>query len=188
MTMTSYGGGETDTALLEETIGASFERTVGLYGDREALVEVSTGRRWTYAELNRDVDAFAVGLLRAGVVKGDRVGIWAPNCAEWTITQYATAKIGAILVNINPAYRTHELAYVLKQAGVKLLVSATEFKTSDYRAMVAEVIEETPVEKVLFLGTPEWDEANVHDPGATVADLVTWSLDPNDPINIQYTS
>ncbi|MFW6867049.1 AMP-binding protein [Nocardioides sp. CPCC 206347] len=186
--MTSYGAGETDTALLEETIGASFERTVGSYGDREALVEVSTGRRWTYAELNRDVDAFAVGLLRAGVVKGDRVGIWAPNCAEWTITQYATAKIGAILVNINPAYRTHELAYVLKQAGVKLLVSATEFKTSDYRAMVAEVIEETPVEKVLFLGTPEWDEANVHDPGATVADLVTWSLDPNDPINIQYTS
>ncbi|MFC7503084.1 AMP-binding protein, partial [Nocardioides sp. GCM10030258] len=109
------------------------------------------------------VDDLAIGLIRAGIVKGDRVGMWAPNCAEWTITQYATAKIGAILVSINPAYRTHELAYVLKQAGVKLLVSATEFKTSDYRAMVEEVVEEvveeTPLERVLFLGTPGWDEA-----------------------------
>ncbi|KRA31125.1 MULTISPECIES: AMP-binding protein [unclassified Nocardioides] len=186
--MESYDAGDRSTPLLEETIGASFERTVASYGDREALVEIATGRRWTYAELDRDVDAFAIGLLRAGVAKGDRVGIWAPNCAEWTITQYATAKIGAVLVNINPAYRTHELAYVLNQAGVKLLVSATAFKTSDYRAMVAEVVEETPVETVLFLGTPEWAEHNVHDPGITLADLVTWSLDPNDPINIQYTS
>ncbi len=186
--MKAIAGGETGAALLEETIGANYERTVGLYGGREALVEVASGRRWTYAELNAAVDDLAIGLVRAGIVKGDRVGMWAPNCAEWTITQYATAKIGAILVNINPAYRTHELAYVLKQAGVKLLVSATDFKTSDYRAMVAEVINETPVEKVLFLGTPEWDEHNVHDPGVTLADLVTWPLEPNDPINIQYTS
>src|SRR5689334_21776369 len=138
-TSQSYAAGEQTPPLLEETIGANFERTVAAYGDREALVEVATGRRWTYAELDRDVDALAIGLLRAGITKGDRVGIWAPNCAEWTITQYATAKIGAILVNINPAYRTHELAYALNQSGVTLLISAESFKTSDYRAMVDEV-------------------------------------------------
>src|SRR5919112_5346966 len=129
--MESYAAGETDTPLLEETIGANFERTVAAYADREALVEVASGRRWTWAELDSDVDDLAVGLLRAGITKGDRVGIWSPNCAEWTIVQYATAKIGAILVNINPAYRTHELSYVLNQSGVRTLVSATAFKTSD---------------------------------------------------------
>jgi fatty-acyl-CoA synthase len=184
----SYAAGESTPALLEETIGANFERTVAAYADREALVEIATGRRWTYAELDADVDALAVGLVRAGIGKGDRVAIWAPNCAEWTITQYATAKLGAILVNINPAYRTHELAYVLNQSSVKLLISAPSFKTSDYRAMVAEVIDQTPVEKVLFLGTPEWTEHNVSDPGISLAELVTWSLAPEDPINIQYTS
>ncbi|HEY3016890.1 MAG TPA: AMP-binding protein [Nocardioides sp.] len=186
--MKSYARGETDTPLLDETIGANFERTVAAYADREALVEVATGRRWTWAELDHDVDALAIGLIRAGITKGDRVAIWSPNCAEWTITQYATAKIGAVLVNINPAYRTHELAYALNQSGTKLLISATEFKSSDYRAMVAEVVDQTPVEKVLFLGTPEWTDHNVSDPGVTLAELVTWSLAPEDPINIQYTS
>src|SRR5690348_1368515 len=181
--MESYARGETDPPLLEETIGANFEATVAAHGDREALVEVATGRRWTYAELDRDVDALACGLIRAGITKGDRVGIWAPNCAEWTITQYATAKIGAILVNINPAYRTHELAYALNQSGVKLLISATEFKGSDYRAMVEEVRSTTPaLEQVLFLGTPEWTEHNVSDPGVTLLQLMTWTLDPDDPI------
>src|SRR3954451_24586560 len=137
--MESYARGETEPPLIEETIGANFERTVASYGENEALVEFATGRRWTYAELDRDVDALAVGLLRAGITKGDRVGIWAPNCAEWTITQYATAKIGAILVNVNPAYRTHELAYALSQSGLRLLFSAEEFKSSDYRAMIGEV-------------------------------------------------
>jgi len=184
----SYAGGETTPELIEETIGANFERTVAAYADREALVEVASGRRWTWAELDADVDALAIGLIRAGITKGDRVGIWSPNCAEWTITQYATAKIGAILVNINPAYRTHELAYVLNQSSVKLLISAESFKTSDYRAMVAEVIDQTPVETVLFLGTPEWTEHNVSDPGISLVELVTWSLAPQDPINIQYTS
>jgi fatty-acyl-CoA synthase len=186
--MESYARGETGTPLLDETIGANFSRIAAEHADREALVEVATRRRWTYAELDRDVDALAVGLIRAGIGKGDRVGIWSPNCAEWTITQYATAKIGAILVNVNPAYRTHELAYVLNQSGTKLLISATSFKTSDYRAMVAEVIDQTPVEQVLFLGTPEWTDHNVHDPGVTLAELVTWPLAPDDPINIQYTS
>ena len=137
--MESYAAGETTPALIEETIGANFARIAREHAGREALVEVATGRRWTYAELDRDVDALARGLLGAGVAKGDRVGIWSPNCAEWTIVQYATAKIGAILVNVNPAYRTHELAYALNQSGLRLLVSATEFKSSDYRAMVDEV-------------------------------------------------
>jgi fatty-acyl-CoA synthase len=186
--MRSHARGEADSPLLQDTIGGNFEAAVAAYGDGEALVEVATGRRWTYAELNRDVDALACGLIRAGITKGDRVGIWAPNCAEWTITQYATAKIGAILVNINPAYRTHELAYVLKQSGVKLLISATEFKTSDYRAMVDEVLPETAVEGVVYIGTPDWADHNVHDPGVTLAELVAWTLEPDDPINIQYTS
>ncbi len=125
----SYAKGELDPPLLEQTIGENFEATVAAHPDREALVEFATGRRWTWAELNRDVDALAIGLIRAGIGKGDRVGMWSPNCAEWTLVQYATAKIGAILVNVNPAYRTHELSYALRQSGTKLLISATEFKT-----------------------------------------------------------
>src|SRR3954453_6332197 len=186
--MESHALGETEPPLLEDTIGANLDAAVTAYGDREALVECATGRRWTYAELGADVDALAVGLVRAGIGKGDRVGIWAPNCAEWTLTQYATAKIGAILVNINPAYRTHELAYVLNQSGTKLLISATEFKTSNYRAMVEEVRADTALEQVVHLGTPEWTDLNAHDPGVTLAELVVWPLLPDDPINIQYTS
>jgi fatty-acyl-CoA synthase len=186
--MESYAAGDTHPPLLEETIGANFERTVATHPDREALVEVASGRRWTWAELDRDVDGLAIGLIRAGIGKGDRVGIWSPNCAEWTITQYATAKIGAVLVNINPAYRTHELGYALNQSGTKLLISAPSFKTSDYRAMIDEVVADTPVEQVLYLGSPEWTDHNVSDPGVTLADVMTWSLAPDDPINIQYTS
>lgn len=184
--MTSYAAGDATPPLLEETIGANLERTVAAHPDREALVEVASGRRWTWAELDRDVDALAVGLIGAGIGKGDRVGIWSPNCAEWTLVQYATAKIGAILVNLNPAYRTHELAYALRQSGTRLLVSATEFKTSDYRAMAGEVVGETPVERVVFLGSPEWDELRAGE--GALADVRTWSLAPDDPINIQYTS
>ena len=186
--MTSYAAGELEPVLLEETIGANFQRTVAAHPDREALVEVASGRRWTWAELDREVDALAVGLIRAGIGKGDRVGIWSPNCAEWTITQYACAKIGAVLVNINPAYRTHELGYALNQSGTRLLISAPSFRTSDYRAMIEEVIDTTPVEQVLYLGSPEWTDHNVSDPGVTLEQAMTWSLDPDDPINIQYTS
>jgi fatty-acyl-CoA synthase len=186
--MESYAAGDTSSPLLEETIGAAFARTVAAYGDREALVERASGRRWTWSELDADVDALALGLVRAGIGKGDRVGIWAPNCAEWTITQVATAKIGAILVNINPAYRTHELAYALRQSGTRLLISAPEFKSSDYRAMVAEVADEVGLERAVFLGDPEWTELMTPDPGSTLAEAVTAELDPHDPINIQYTS
>ena len=186
--MESYAQGEASPALLEETIGANFERTVSAHGDREALVEVASGRRWTYTELNADVDALARGLLSVGVEKGDRVGIWAPNCAEWTLTQYATAKIGAILVNINPAYRTHELAYVLNQSGISLLISATAFKSSDYRAMVGEVVGESAVRRVVFTGTSDWDELVAGGSEETGLTRRMSELAPDDPINIQYTS
>ena len=136
--MESYARGETEPPLIEQTIGANFEDTVAAHGDNEALVEFATGRRWTYAELDRDVNALARGLIGAGIAKGDRVGVWSPNCAEWTIAQYATAKAGAILVNVNPSYRTHEFSYAVNQSGLRLLISAESFKTSDYRAMVEE--------------------------------------------------
>lgn len=189
--MTAYARGETEPALLEETIGANFERTVEAHPDREALVEFASGRRWTWRELNDDVDALARGLLAIGIAKGDRVGIWAPNCAEWTLTQYATAKVGAILVNVNPAYRTHEFAYAVNQSGLRLLVSASSFKTSDYRAMVEETAAECPgLERVVYLDTDDWArlvaEGAEVDPGAVAERLAT--LTPDDPINIQYTS
>src|SRR3954447_5910693 len=115
--MESYAQGETSPPLLEETIGANLERIVARHGDREALVEVATGRRWTYAELDRDVNAVARGLLAAGLVVGGRIGVSAPHGAAQTHTQLATAKIGAVLVNVNPSYRTHELSYAVNQSG-----------------------------------------------------------------------
>ncbi|MGH3335600.1 MAG: AMP-binding protein [Nocardioides sp.] len=189
--MESYAQGESTPALLEETIGANFERAVASYADREALVEVASGRRWTWSELGADVDAVARGLVAAGIEKGDRVGIWAPNCAEWTLIQYATAKIGAILVNVNPAYRTHELAYAVNQSGLSLLVSASSFKTSDYRAMLEEVRNECPgLKRVVYLDTDDWADL-VREGDAVGHEVVAErlaSLDPGDPINIQYTS
>jgi fatty-acyl-CoA synthase len=191
MTAASYAAGPTDAALLEETIGANLERTVAAYGANEALVECQTGRRWTYEHFDAAVDAVARGLLAEGIATGDRVGIWSPNCAEWTLTQYATAKVGAILVNINPAYRTSELSYVVNQSGLRLLVSADRYKTSDYRAMVSEVAPECPtLERTVYVGTPDWDElvesGGDVDPGVLRERMS--GLAPTDPINIQYTS
>jgi fatty-acyl-CoA synthase len=187
----SYASGTSSVPLLGDTIGANLERTAARVGDHEALVERATGRRWSYPQLVADVDACALGLDAMGVQKGDRVGIWAPNCAEWVFVQYGTAKLGAILVNINPSYRTHELAYVLKQAGISVLVSAPEFKTSDYRAMVAEVRGECPdLREVVFIGDPQWlelmDVGRGRDRGL-LAERET-QLSADDPINIQYTS
>jgi fatty-acyl-CoA synthase len=189
--MMSHDAGPTDTPILEETIGQNFERTVAANPDGDALVDIASGRRWTYAQLNDDVDVVARGLMALGIDRGERVGIWAPNCPEWTIVQYATAKTGAILVNINPAYRTHELAYVLKQSGIRTLISATSFKTSDYVSMVDEVRAETPqLREVLYLGTDHWldlvDKADAVPPEELRGRLS--SLDNNQPINIQYTS
>jgi fatty-acyl-CoA synthase len=190
--MESYAAGETGPALIEETIGHNFERIAREHADREALVEVASGRRWTYAELDRDVNALARGLVAAGIAKGDRVGIWAPNCAEWTLAQYATAKIGAILVNVNPSYRTHELAYALNQSGLRMLISAVEFKTSNYRAMVEEVVStgSTNVDRVVYIGTTDWDDLVAQGEGVpddAVPERMA-TLDRHDPINIQYTS
>src|SRR3954463_2994202 len=131
--------GTTFAPLLEETIGANLDRTVAAFGPNEALVSCHQNIRWTYTELGERVTELARALLALGLEHGDRVGIWSPNYAEWTLVQYATARIGVILVNINPAYRTHELEYVLNQAGIALLVSAPSFKSSDYAAMIEEV-------------------------------------------------
>jgi fatty-acyl-CoA synthase len=189
--MESYAAGERQPALLDETIGTNFERTVAAHADREALVEVASGRRWTWAELDRDVNALARGLVAAGLGKGDRAGIWAPNCAEWTLVQYAAAKVGVVLVNVNPAYRTHEFAYAVNQSGLRLLLAASSFKTSDYRAMVDEVRGQCPdLQRVVFVDTDDLAAlvAEGRDlPEDTVATRMA-ELTPDDPINIQYTS
>ena len=187
----SISAGPTDTPLIEQTIGANLDATAAKFPDREAMVDVAAGKRWTYAEFVRDVDALARGFIGAGVVKGDRVGIWAPNCAEWTLVQYATAKMGAILVNINPAYRTHELQYVLNQAGIRVLVAAPSFKTSDYAGMIEEVRSEVPsLEQVVLFGRESWDALWAAGESVTQEQLkeIAAGLDNNDAINIQYTS
>ena len=149
----SYSQGIGTTPLLGETIGENFDRAVARHGDRDALVVRHQDVRWTYAELAERVDRAARSLAGLGLRKGDRVGIWAPNCAEWVVTQFATAKLGVILVNVNPAYRTTELAFALRQSGCKALVSAVQFKSSDYRAMIDDVRGELPgLEHVLYIG------------------------------------
>ena len=185
----SYTSAISDTPLLGDTIGENLDAAVRRFPDRPALVDVPAGRRWSYAELAADVDALALGLLAAGVTVGDRVGIWAPNCAEWALTQYATAKIGAILVNINPAYRTSELEFVLNQSGARLLVAAQRLKTSDYAAMIAEVRPRcAALEQVVLLGTGEWDALLETGRRADRGALGAIELSADDPINIQYTS
>jgi fatty-acyl-CoA synthase len=187
----SYASGTFGVPLLGDTIGENFDRTVARFPDRDALVEVATGRRWSYRELAGEVDRLALGLLELGITQGDRVGIWAPNRAEWTLTQYATAKIGAILVNINPAYGSRELEYVLAQSGIRMLVAARSFKKSDYAGMITEVRPQCPaLEHVVLLDSDEWasltapvlqaDQDRLAETAAT--------LSADDPINIQYTS
>ncbi|MDF2091023.1 AMP-binding protein [Knoellia sp. 3-2P3] len=187
----SHTTGRTDLPLLEETIPDNLDATVARFADREALVDVQEGVRWTYREFSDRTVELARALLAVGVRKGDRVGIWAPNCAEWTLTQYATARIGAILVNINPSYRTHELEFVLKQAGISLLVSAAEFKSSNYAQMVEEVRDDCPdLREVVLIGTDSWEAllARAAEVPAEEVARVQAGLDRHDPINIQYTS
>ncbi|MGH3593888.1 MAG: AMP-binding protein, partial [Pseudonocardiaceae bacterium] len=155
--LVSYVSGVSQVPLLGDTIGDNFDRTVSRCGDREALVDCPSGRRWSYSQLRADIDSMALGLLAVGIGKGDRVGIWAPNCPEWLLTQYATAKIGAILVTINPAYQSRELEYVLTAAGIRLLVAAESFKTADYAAMISEVGPRcTALEQVVLIGSTRW--------------------------------
>ncbi|MGW8783748.1 AMP-binding protein [Streptomyces sp. NPDC055796] len=187
----SYASGVFEVPLLGDTIGENLDRTVRRFPDRDALVDLAAGRRWTYAELAADVDALALGLLDLGIAKGDRVGIWAPNRAEWTLVQYATAKIGAILVTVNPAYRSHEVEYVLRQAGIRLLFAAERFKSSDYAGMIGEVAPRCPdLEFTVLLEAPRWAALLERGRGGDPADLVRAAaeLSPDDPVNIQYTS
>ncbi|MFC9292612.1 AMP-binding protein [Streptomyces sp. NPDC057011] len=187
----SYASGVCEVPLLGDTIGENLDRTVRLFPGRDALIDRATGRRWTYAELAAEVDALALGLLDLGIAKGDRVGIWAPNCAEWTLVQYATARIGAVLVTVNPAYRSHELEYVLRQSGIRLLVAAERFKSSDYAAMIEEVRPRCPeLEFTALLGGPLWTSLLERGRQGDPAELARAqaALSPDDPINIQYTS
>ncbi|MFG3041116.1 AMP-binding protein [Streptomyces sp. NPDC048330] len=181
----SYAHGVSTTPLLGDTIGDNLDRAVAAWPDREALVDLPTGRRWTYARFGADVDRLADALLGSGVRKGDRVGVWAVNCAEWVLVQYATARVGAVMVTINPAYRAHELAYVLDQAGITLLFASLAHKTSDYRAMVDHVRPECPeLREAVYFGDASWDAFL----DRTAGGLRPEPLSCDEPVNIQYTS
>ncbi|MFE4414841.1 AMP-binding protein [Streptomyces sp. NPDC056821] len=187
----SYAHGTSDTPLLGDTVGANLDRAVAAFGDREALVDVSSGRRWTYAEFGAAVDEVARGLLAKGVSKGDRVGIWAVNCPEWVLVQYATARIGVIMVNINPAYRAHEVEYVLRQAGISLLVASQSHRSTDYRALVEQVRVRCPeLRETVYIGDPSWEALTAAGSDVTANQLTAMQaeLSCDDPVNIQYTS
>jgi fatty-acyl-CoA synthase len=186
----SYASGITDTPLLGDTIGDNLDRTIAAFGDREALVSAHQDLRYTYAQFGEAVDRCARAFIAAGIEPGERVGIWSPNCAEWALVQYGTAKAGIILVNINPAYRTSELAYVLNQSGIRMLVAATAFKTSDYVQMVADVRDDChSLERVVFIGR-DWEEFIAAGERASADELAERQAATqfDDPINIQYTS
>jgi fatty-acyl-CoA synthase len=195
----SYVHGASSQPLIGKTIGGLFDETCAAHPDRLALIVRHQGVRWTYAELKVRVDAFAAGLLALGLNPGDRIGVWAPNCAEWTITQFATAKAGLILVNINPAYRLSEAEYALNKVGCRALVTAVRHKTSEYLAMVRELRDagRLPLlETVITIGddphrgclsfphvshtADRADRARLDEIGPT--------LQFDDPINIQFTS
>ncbi|QDG67955.1 AMP-binding protein [Pseudarthrobacter sp. NIBRBAC000502772] len=210
--MRAYTAGDTDVPLLEETIGQNFERVVARFPLHDALIEAAPvpgadARRWSYTKMNDDVDRLARALLASGVAKGDRVGIWSPNCAEWTLLQYATAKAGAILVNVNPAYRSHELEFVVKQNGMRMLVAAPSDRNSDYVGMARQALAGCPdLRELVFLPDYGMDGLDAGDPQSdgelTYAELLKRAdavghsslkarmaeLDPHDPINLQYTS
>ena len=209
-TALSYVHGATGTPLIGETIGAAFDRTVARHGGALALAVRQQGIRWTYRQLGERVDAFAAGLVALGLVPSDRVGIWAPNCAEWVVAQFATAKAGLILVNINPAYRLSELEFALNKVGCRALITATAFKTSDYVGMVNTLAPELAgsapgrlraaalpaLESVIQIGAPTVPGAFAFDAvlgmggaaeAARLAELAP-TLQFDDPINIQFTS
>jgi fatty-acyl-CoA synthase len=186
----SYASGISNTPLLGDTIGDNLDRTIAKFPGREALVSVHQDLRYTYSQFGEAVDRCARAFIAAGIEPGDRVGIWSPNCAEWALVQYATAKAGIILVNINPAYRTSELAYVLNQSGIRMLVAATSFKTSDYVQMVDEVRGDCQsLERVVFIGR-EWEQFIAGGERVSADELAERQAATqfDDPINIQYTS
>ena len=190
MKASSYAHGASSLPLLGETIGENLRRTVDQHGDREALVVRQQGFRASYREFWELTTKCARGLLARGVKKGDRVGIWAPNRYEWTVVQYATARMGAILVNINPAYKTSELEYALNQSGVSFLVLAKAFRTNDYVAMLEEVRGRCPELRESVVLEDGWEKLLRDSTKVAEADLdeLEATLQFDDPINIQYTS
>ena len=187
--MLSYAHGACADPLLGETIGHNLARTIARVPDAEALVDRGHAVRYTYAELGEAVDRLAGGMLAAGLRRGDRVGVWSPNRAEWTLTQYATARAGVILVNINPAYRVSELQYALMQSGCRWILAAQRLKDSDFVEMVDRVRPELPeLERAIFFDTPDWEELASGSGYAGDLDAYGDELDCDDQINIQYTS
>lgn len=182
--------GSRDQPLLAQTIGDNLRQTVARVPNNDAIVSLHQDLRWTYQDFYTRVQRLASGLLAQGLKPLDRLGLWSPNYAEWVLVQYATAEIGVVLVNINPAYRTHELAYALNQSGCRFLIAAPSYLTSNYEEMVASVQDETPaLKQTIFFWTPEWTALIAGDAQyqAGIEDL-RGQLDPDDPINIQYTS
>ena len=190
MSAPSYVHGAAALPLLGETIGANLRRTVARHPERDALVVRSQGFRASYRQLWDLTTRLARALLARGIAKGDRIGIWAPNRYEWVVTQYAAARIGAVLVNVNPAYRTHELEYALNQSGLRLLLHARRFRASDYTAILASVRARCPALTDVVVLDDDWDallaEAAAVDETALANREASLSFD--DPINIQYTS
>jgi fatty-acyl-CoA synthase len=186
----SYARGSTTVPLLDETIGENLRRTVARFPGREALVVRGQSYRATYAELWEQVGLAARGLLARGVERGDRVGIWAPNRYEWFVTQFAAARVGAIMVNVNPAYKTTELEHALNRVGVKLLIHSRGFRQTDYTAMIDDVRDRCPALEETLVLEDDWDA--LLDSGARVDELMLAEreaeLHPDDPINIQFTS
>ncbi|CCG53722.1 AMP-dependent synthetase and ligase [Flavobacterium indicum GPTSA100-9 = DSM 17447] len=186
----SYTFGASSTPLLGETIGQNLKRTVAMYPKNDAIVSLSQNFKCDYETLWQLTTQVAKGLIAKGIQKGDRVGIWSPNRYEWTILQYATARIGVILVNINPAYRTNELIYVINQSGLRMMVSPLEFKTSDYKKMLKKAAREcSHLEQTIFF-EQDWDQL------LQLAELVSnealetieSSVQFDEPVNLQYTS
>ena len=190
MSRPSYAHGASDVALLGETIGANLRRTVERSGDREALVVGHQGHRATYRQLWAETGRAARGMIGRGIRKGDRVGIWAPNRYEWVIAQYATARVGAVLVNVNPAYKATELAHALNQSGTRLLLMARGFRSTDYVALLREVRGRCAALEEALVLDDDWDALLRAGDGVDEARLVEREagLQFDDPINIQYTS
>ena len=191
----SHSIGTTEPPLLEYTIGEALVRAAATWPDQLALVSRHQGIRWTWRELQGEVDRVATGLLANGFQKGDRIGIWAPNCAEWTVTQFATAKLGLILVTINPAYRLSEVEYALNKVGCVGLVTSSSFKTSDYVAMLRELGPQrlphlrlmVTLGETRHAGFLPWADLRLQPDHPRLAEIAA-RLDRLDPINIQFTS
>ncbi|MGO1694615.1 MAG: AMP-binding protein [Arthrobacter sp.] len=209
----SYTHGGNTPAVLEQSIGENFRSVAARFPDHPAVLEASTGRSWTYAQMDRATDQLARALISAGIGVGDRLGIWSPNCAEWTLLQYATAKAGIILVNVNPAYRLEELSFVVGQCGMRALAVAPSDQSSDYTSMARTVAgQDNPLQELIHLPRPEGMEPRGGDPAADAArnpgreftwdsllemagqtpqahlETILESLDPHEAINLQYTS